>query len=111
MVILDASDVETTDSSLEAKRVYTITLRNMLPQASMPADIKVTKAGTAATITATKVMNSLMPLTGQYRVKCMNSLGEVSFTGYMNADANSFTVQWKINHECSKMYEKVVVWE
>jgi hypothetical protein len=99
--------------------MYTVTLRNLISDQSFYTSLIVsTTTKTKATISIASPDNtegggvvSTPPLTGKYRVKCVNSLNEVSHTHPINVHSGWWTVAYRINYDCHEMWEKVTVRE
>jgi hypothetical protein len=56
-----------------------------------------------------QVQESLPPLRGYYRIKCVTPNNQASFTKNINWNDSWHTVQHRINNDCFQMNEKVSV--
>jgi hypothetical protein len=93
--------------------IYEIKVLRLISSASV-LSISVVKTTTAATITIdlpADVQLSGAPISGKYRIKCVDPEGFESFTGDINLGQGSSTVQNQIMSGCDRLYDLVEVRE
>ena len=96
--IYDADGNETTSTSDAAKYVYNITTKKMINGTSLNT-VYVSKTTTAATITVempTEVQTSQQPLSGSFRVKCVDKDGFESYSEAVSYSASWLNIQLRI---------------
>jgi len=78
----DDQDAETTDSTLIAKSVYTVTVKKRISQASFTSAMVITENATVTVSTQTQL--SSMPLSGKFKVTCPDENGSLFSTKDFN---------------------------
>ena len=74
-------------------------------------DPTITKISAKASIKYDLWQASGEPLTGKYKIKCISAQNQASYTSALSSSASAYDVQYRIHHDCHKMYQKVEVWE
>jgi len=93
--------------------VYEITLRKLIDKASV-ANLKVAKTGTKANIQVeqpAQVQLSAKPLTGKYRIKCIDPEGYTSWSQDLKWNQWHSTVAIHIGRGCEGLFDRVEVRE
>jgi hypothetical protein len=111
--MFDAGDVLTEDASLSVKNVYTIECRRLINRQSS-ANIMIAKKTTSSTISVelpNVVQLSSTPLTGSFKIKCIDSEGyesygiEIGVQHAANWDANN------VFNGCDMFYDRFEMWD
>lgn len=108
---IDASGVVTLDAALTVGQRYTIRMNKLIADKSVNS-ILVAKLNTTATFEINLpdvVQLSNPPLSGNFRVKCVNLNDEVSFTNDIGVGSSAGTVKNRIMNDCHMMYDKIEV--
>jgi hypothetical protein len=113
LTMYDAAGLETTVLNEVVKRVYLVKLRKLIsgPSAS---NILVAKSSTTSTIVAEKsslVQLSSTPLSGNYKIKCTDSQGVVSYSNELEWSTWNEWINQMTMEGCAHMYDKLEVME
>lgn len=104
---------ETTNQTEAVLSVYYITLNKLISGTSV-SSIRVVKTGTQATITVDlpkDVQLSGAPLSGKYRIKCIDPEGYTSFSHDLSVYSNYEHVNDAIMQGCDRLYDLTEVHE
>jgi hypothetical protein len=107
----DADGVVTTDDDLSVKRVYHLILRRLRDSAST-TNILVAKTTSTATITAlppSQVQLSSKPLSGKYKIKCVDKDGFESFSSDIKYSTSENWIANEIMYNCDGLYDRIEV--
>lgn len=99
----------TTDAAVATKYEYLVTVRKMINGVSTNS-ITFAKLLSTATVTIelpTEVQVSNPPISGSFKVKCVNKDGVVSLTKDITFDHDSKWATHRIMNECSGVYDKL----
>jgi hypothetical protein len=80
--MFDTNGTNTTNATLCQRSVYNVTLKRLISGVSV-SNVMATKSGTAASISFLlpgQVQSSGIPLTGKFKVQCVNSQNQVSYS-------------------------------
>jgi hypothetical protein len=105
--MFDANGVLTTDASLSKKNVYMVTLEKLINGEAHTGDPAFVKLSSASTFSYTLITKSKPPLGGRIRIKCVTPNNEFTYTEPFSVLAGAGTAEWRIHHDCPKMYQRV----
>jgi len=111
--MFDANDELTEDVALQVKRVYTITCDRLIPRVST-SNVLVAKQTTTSTFSVElpiDVQQSSAPLSGKYRIKCIDSEGYESMSNLNPFFQNANWVALNTHIGCDMFYDRFEVWE
>lgn len=111
--LYDANDTETTNLTLGVKSLYNITLRKLITGPSV-SNIMAMKSGSASLVTInmpTDVQLSSTPLSGKFKIQCMDDRNYTSYSNSISVGADAGTVKYAIMWGCAKMNDKIEVWK
>lgn len=111
--MFDENDVVTTNATLRKKNEYTVTLDRLIKDQTF--ELFMVLKSTNSTIEVKhpgEVQLSMPPISGKFRVKCVNEVGQPSYTRTFDNLATTSWIHFQlwINEDCAQMEEKVIVW-
>lgn len=92
--------------------IYEITMRKLITDVSCKNSI-ISKFGSSATITAylpgedVRYPLSSPPLSGKFKVKCLNSAGQLSISSEISYNYSPYWVAMRISESCFGLYNKI----
>jgi hypothetical protein len=93
--------------------VYNVTLMKLIDGKSVQS-VFVSKTTTKSTIKVElplKVQVSSKPISGKFRVKCRDSLGQESFSEAANYNEHNIWFDTKIMNNCTGLYDRIETWD
>jgi hypothetical protein len=101
----------TTNATESVKNIYNITMKKLIKGESTNK-IYVAKTTTKSTISVEyppDVQTSTAPLSGNFKIKCVDELGFESTSLSIAYNAGVSTIQSRIQEGCAKLYDKITV--
>lgn len=106
MTMYDSAGNVTAVTADCTKREYFIRVKRLISTTSV-TDIKVAKTKTASLITAEHVMTSSTPLSGNYKIKCTNKAGLISYSNEIPYNNHALWAGLKTMEGCAASYDKL----
>ena len=106
MTMYDSADIVTSVAADCVKREYFVRAKRLIKTASV-ASIMVAKTTTTSSVTAVHVMTSSTPLSGNYKIKCTNKAGLISYSNEIPYNNHALWTGYKVMEGCSASYDKM----
>lgn len=111
LTMYNSSGNVTTNATETVKNVYNITMKKLIAAESV-SSIMTAPIGTSASISVeypSQVQLSTAPMSGNFKVKCVDELGFESTSLSIAYNAGVSTIQSRIIEGCAKLYDKITV--
>jgi len=109
LTMYDSANVITTNTTNATKHVYHIVLGKLISGTSVANIFAATKTSSAshAIELPNVVQLSATPLSGKYRVKCINAQGYTSYSEEISTSTHGSWVHLPIMRNCTGLYDKI----